>query len=88
MDKYLTPQQVAERLGISRRHVYEMLKSIPHVKLARNCVRVAESEIERYLEARTKRTTTLEWSPGEPASEPAKPPPAWRRPLKLRKRRT
>lgn len=61
MDSLLTPEQIAEKLGVKLSTIYNWthIGFIPHVKI-RRFVRIRESEIMRWLEkqavaGRTKR---------------------------------
>lgn len=74
--RYLSPAQVAQRLGVSRAFAYRMLKSMRVVKLERT-VRVAEEVLEEYVAARTSKPNPVT------SSEAANTLPAWaRRPLR------
>lgn len=51
--KFLTPQEVAERLRVSKMTVYRLLKSaeLPSVRIGRS-LRVRESDVNAFLKAR------------------------------------
>lgn len=52
---YLTPQEVARRLGVSLRTVYAWLAAgkLKRVKLSRRAVRVRPEDFERFVAERT-----------------------------------
>jgi len=52
---YLTPQEIARRLGVSLRTVYAWLSAgkLPKVKLSRRAVRVRPEDFERFVAERT-----------------------------------
>lgn len=56
MTKLLTPQQVADQLGVKLATIYcwTHLRKIPHVKLGR-LLRFRESEIEQWISSLSKR---------------------------------
>ena len=77
--RYLSPSEIAERLGVSRAKVYRMLHDIRRVKLGDRMVRVLESDLEAYLQERTIRPSTAA------LRDDREPPlPSWARPLKPR----
>jgi integrase/predicted DNA-binding transcriptional regulator AlpA len=48
MTRLLSPNQVATALGISRRHAYRVIESLPRIHIGR-CVRVDEADLADYL---------------------------------------
>lgn len=54
--KLLTPEEAAERLGMSRKAIYNMSheRRIETVKIGR-CLRIREQEIERLIAEGTRR---------------------------------
>jgi len=51
--KFLTPQEVADRLRVSKMTVYRLLKTaeLPSVRIGRS-LRVRESDVNAFLKAR------------------------------------
>lgn len=45
---YLTPSQIAEVLQIGRDSAYELVRSLPHLKIGRQ-YRVSREAFEKYL---------------------------------------
>ncbi len=60
MDAYLTPLQVAEQLGVSRKYVYDLMKDgrLPYVDLAPNTKRIARIVVADFLAERTRAAET------------------------------
>lgn len=56
-DRFLTPQEVATHLRVSKMTVYRLLKSgeLPHVKIGRS-LRVREDDVDQYLADRYHET--------------------------------
>ncbi len=54
MDKLLTPQQIAELIGVKRSTIYQWTHQgfIPHVKLGR-LVRFSETAVMKWVEDRS-----------------------------------
>jgi excisionase family DNA binding protein len=57
MSKYLSPTQIAERLGVSRAKVYRILHNLPRITLGKRCVRVLETDLDEYLANNARRPT-------------------------------
>ena len=55
MTKLLTPQQIADYLGVKTSTIYQWTHQgfIPHVKLGR-CVRFRSADIEKWVEKRAE----------------------------------
>ncbi|MFN3740845.1 MAG: helix-turn-helix transcriptional regulator [Thermodesulfovibrionales bacterium] len=62
-ERLLTPAELAQLLGVSRRSIYLMVhkKRIPAVKISRHCLRFRQSEIEKWL--KSKEAPALEVEP-------------------------
>jgi excisionase family DNA binding protein len=56
MEQLLTPQQIAEKLGVAISTIYQWTHTgyIPHIKLGR-FVRFRESDIEKWLNSRVQK---------------------------------
>jgi len=57
MNTLISPNQVADKLGISVRHLYNLLNSpdFPNrIKIGQRAVRFKESEINEWIESRTE----------------------------------
>ncbi len=56
LDRYLTTAQVAERLQLSLREVRRLREEdkLPFIKLGHRSVRIAESQLLRYLAGHTR----------------------------------
>lgn len=52
MTKLLSPEQIAERLGLHRRDVYRLIKDWPKVKLGERRIRIDEATLEAFIESR------------------------------------
>lgn len=61
MTRYLSPADIATALGISRRHAYRLLDSIPHVHVGR-LVRVCETDLLDYLHRNEQRSKERPWA--------------------------
>ena len=68
MERLLTPQEAADRLGTSLRFVRRLVfqRRIPYVKVGRH-VRIAASDLEAFIvagrvEAGTRRASPQSWS--------------------------
>jgi len=53
--RYLSPAQVAEMLGVSRSTVLRLLRSgtLTSIRVGPRTIRVSLAELERFMEART-----------------------------------
>ena len=51
MEKYLSAEEVAERLSLSRKTVLEFARkgTLPCIRIGKNVVRFSESALEKFL---------------------------------------
>lgn len=54
MEKLLTPDEVAEMLGIAKVTLYQMVfyRRIPAVQISRRCLRFRKQDIEKWLRSK------------------------------------